>query len=192
MKIFATTLALAALLLGLAPSLARAGEDTPVVQMETSQGMVLLALDAKAAPATVANFLAYVDKGLFNGTIFHRVIPGFMIQGGGFDMAMLRRDTLPPIRLETSGGLANKRGTVAMARTSDPNSATGQFFINLVDNPFLDPRSGEPGYAVFGKVLRGMEVVDAIARVKTETRGGMQNVPATPVAITRMTRYQGQ
>lgn len=192
MKIFATTLALAALLLGLAPSPARAAEDTPVVQMETSQGMVLLALDAKAAPATVANFLAYVDKGLFNGTIFHRVIPGFMIQGGGFDMAMLRRDTLPPIRLETSGGLTNKRGTVAMARTSDPNSATGQFFINLVDNPFLDPRSGEPGYAVFGKVLRGMDVVDAIARVKTETRGGMQNVPAAPVAITRMTRYQGQ
>jgi peptidyl-prolyl cis-trans isomerase A (cyclophilin A) len=190
MRMFAKTLALVALLLAFAATPARAADT--VVQMDTTLGTVLLALDAKAAPATVANFLAYVDKGFFTGTLFHRVIPGFMVQGGGFDTNMLRKDTLPPIKLETGAGLENKRGTLAMARTNDPNSATSQFFINLVDNAFLNPGPGNPGYAVFGKVMRGMEVVDAIAKVKTETRGGMKDVPATPVVITRMARYQGQ
>lgn len=192
MRMFAKTLALAALLLALAATSLRAAEDTPVVRMDTSLGTVLLALDAKAAPATVANFLAYVDKGFFNGTIFHRVIPGFMVQGGGYEQSMLHKTGLPPIKLETAAGLPNDRGAIAMARTSDPNSATSQFFINVVDNAFLNPGPGNPGYAVFGKVLRGMEVVDAIAKVKTETRGGMKDVPVTPVVITKMSRYQAQ
>jgi peptidyl-prolyl cis-trans isomerase A (cyclophilin A) len=192
MRMFAKTLALAALFVTLAAAPLRAAEDSPVVKMDTSLGSVLLVLDAKAAPATVANFLAYVDKGHFNGTIFHRVIPGFMVQGGGFEQSMLQKPTLPPIKLETAGGLANARGTLAMARTSDPDSATSQFFINLVDNAFLNPGPGNAGYAVFGKVLRGMEVVDAIAKVKTESRGGMKDVPSTPVVITRMARYQAQ
>lgn len=192
MRMFAKTLALAALLLALAATSLRAAEDTPVVRMDTSLGAVLLVLDAKAAPATVANFLAYVDKGFFNGTIFHRVIPGFMVQGGGYEQSMLHKTGLPPIKLETAAGLPNDRGAIAMARTSDPNSATSQFFINVVDNAFLNPGPGNPGYAVFGKVLRGMEVVDAIAKVKTETRGGMKDVPVTPVVITKMSRYQAQ
>lgn len=192
MRMFAKTLALAALLLAFAATSLHAAEDTPVVRMDTSLGTVLLALDAKAAPATVANFLAYVDKGFFNGTVFHRVIPGFMVQGGGYEQSMLHKTGMPPIKLETAAGLPNDRGTVAMARTSDPDSATSQFFINLVDNAFLNPGPGNPGYAVFGKVLRGMEVVDAIAKVKTETRGGMKDVPVTPVVITKMSRYQAQ
>lgn len=192
MRMFAKTLALAALFLTLAAAPLRAAEDSPVVKMDTSLGSVLLVLDAKAAPATVANFLAYVDKGFFDGTIFHRVIPGFMVQGGGYEQSMLHKPGLPPIKLETAGGLANTRGTLAMARTSDPDSATSQFFVNLVDNAFLNPSPGNPGYAVFGKVLRGMEVVDAIAKVKTESRGGMKDVPSTPVVITRMARYQAQ
>jgi len=192
MRMFAKTLALAALFLVLAATSLRAAEDTPVVRMDTSLGTVLLALDAKAAPATVANFLAYVDKGFFNGTIFHRVIPGFMVQGGGFEQSMLQKAGMPPIKLETAAGLANDRGAIAMARTSDPDSATCQFFINVVDNAFLNPSPGNPGYAVFGKVLRGMDVVDAIAKVKTGTRGGMKDVPATPVVITRMSRYAAQ
>ncbi|MEW5774564.1 MAG: peptidylprolyl isomerase [Thermodesulfobacteriota bacterium] len=189
---FAKTLALAALLLALAASPLRAAEDSPVVRMDTSLGTVLLVLDAKAAPATVANFLAYVDQGFFNGAIFHRVIPGFMVQGGGYEQSMARKNTLPPIKLETAAGLENKRGTLAMARTNDPDSATSQFFINLVDNAFLNPGPGNPGYAVFGKVLRGMEVVDAMAKVKTEIRGGMKDVPSVPVVITRMARHTDQ
>jgi len=192
MRTIARTLTLAALLLTLAATPLRAADNNPVVKMDTSLGSVLLVLDAKAAPVTVANFLAYVDKGNYNGTIFHRVINGFMIQGGGFDQTLLQRPSLPPIKLETSGGLENRRGTLAMARTSDPNSATSQFFINLVDNAFLNPSPGNPGYAVFGKVLRGMEVVDAIAKVKTGSRGGMKDVPVTPVVITGMSRYQAQ
>ena len=193
MRIFAKPLALLAvlaLLLTLAATPARAADT--MVQMDTTLGTVLLALDAKAAPNTVANFLAYVDKGLYTGTVFHRVISGFMVQGGGYDQNLLHRDALPPIKLETAAGLENKRGALAMARTNDPNSATSQFFINLVDNAFLNPSPGNPGYAVFGKVMRGMEVVDAIAKVKTETRGGMKDVPVTPVVITKMSRYQGQ
>lgn len=192
MRALAKTLALALLLLTLAATPLSAAEDSPVVAMDTSLGTMLLVLDAKAAPATVANFLAYVDKGFFNGTVFHRVIPGFMIQGGGFEQSMLQKPALPPIRLETAAGLPNLRGTLAMARTADPHSATSQFFINLVDNAFLNPGPGNAGYAVFGRVLRGMEVADAIAKVKTESRGGMKDVPSAPVVITRMARHQAQ
>ena len=155
------------------------------VRLDTSAGAIVVALDAAKAPKTVANFLQYVRDGHYDGTVFHRVIPGFMIQGGGFSPALQEKATRAPIALESRNGLANRRGTLAMARTAVPESATAQFFVNLADNAFLDQpraRDGE-GYAVFGHVVRGMDVVDKIAAVPTQAVGPHQNVPVTPVII---------
>lgn len=157
--------------------------DSTKVVLTTSLGDITIALFDRKSPITVKNFLAYVDSGFFAGTVFHRVIPGFMIQGGGYTADLERRPTYPPIVNESNNGVKNWRGTLAMARTSDPNSAASQFFINLVDNRNLDYRPGGPGYAVFGMVIEGMEVVDSIARVPTETREVFQNVPKQPVVI---------
>ncbi|ANF58854.1 peptidylprolyl isomerase [Halotalea alkalilenta] len=154
------------------------------VALETSRGVIEVELDAEHAPATVENFLSYVDQGFYTGTLFHRVIPGFMIQGGGFDGDFAQKPTQAPVRNESGNGLANRRGTIAMARTANPDSATSQFFINLVDNANLDGAAGRPGYTVFGRVVSGMEVVDAIAQVPTTRRGPHTDVPATPIEIT--------
>jgi cyclophilin family peptidyl-prolyl cis-trans isomerase len=161
------------------------GAANPQVTLETTHGTIVIELDAAKAPVTVGNFLDYVKGGFFDGTIFHRVIPGFMIQGGGFTASMEQKPTREPIVNESANGLVNKRGTVAMARTPDPNSATAQFFINLKDNAFLDKAKAQDGYGycVFGKVVKGMSVVDAIAAVKTGTMGGFQDVPTQPVVI---------
>ncbi len=156
------------------------------VKLETSLGDIVIALDAKAAPATVANFLGYVDSGFYDGTIFHRVIPGFMAQGGGYDDSMKERPTRPPIKNEAENGLKNDRGTIAMARTNDPNSATAQFFINLVNNGFLNHTANTDqgwGYCVFGKVIKGMDVVDSIAKTPTGRKGPFSDVPVTPIVI---------
>jgi len=153
-------------------------------------GTITLELDDAKAPATVANFVQYAKDGHYDGTIFHRVIDGFMVQGGGFTRDMNQKKTREPVRNEAMNGLKNKRGTIAMARTMVVDSATSQFFINLVDNDFLDFQSPTPqgfGYAVFGKVVSGMEVVDAIAKVKTGSAGPHQNVPETPVVIRKVT-----
>jgi cyclophilin family peptidyl-prolyl cis-trans isomerase len=155
-----------------------------VVKLETSMGNIVIELDEQAAPVTVKNFLGYVEAGFYDGTIFHRVIPGFMIQGGGLTNQMVEKKTRNPIINEAKNGLSNLRGTIAMARTNDPNSATCQFFINHNDNEFLNYiDENKAGYAVFGKVTEGMEVVDAIAAVKTTTRKGKENVPVEPVII---------
>ena len=157
----------------------------PRVAFETSQGRIVIELAPKEAPKSVDNFLAYVKAGHYDGTVFHRVIPTFMIQGGGFGADLTERATRAPIPLESRNGLKNERGAVAMARRSDPNSATAQFFINVVDNPRLDyPSFDGNGYAVFGKVVEGMDVVDKIKDVPTGNRGPHQNVPLTPVTIT--------
>jgi len=156
--------------------------DTIVV-LVTTMGNIEIALATKAAPVTTENFLSYVEADYFDGTIFHRVIPGFMIQGGGFTPNGTEKTTGDPIVLESDNGLKNKRGTIAMARTSDPNSATSQFFINLVDNAFLDKSPGNDGYAVFGEVVEGMDVVDAIEGVKTSTNGMFEDWPEEDVVI---------
>ena len=155
------------------------------VLLDTSMGQIVIALDAAKAPKSVANFLEYVKSGHYDGTIFHRVIPDFMIQGGGFDASMNQKPTRAPIPLESKNGLSNVRGSVAMARTSVPDSATAQFFINIKDNAFLDAAkaSDGAGYAVFGKVVSGMDVVDKIWAQPTTTKGSYQNVPVTPVVI---------
>ena len=163
----------------------------PVVVMETSEGSVMLLLDEAKAPNTVANFLKYVDAGFYDGTVFHRVIDGFMIQGGAFDSNMLQKPSGPPIENEAYNGLENRRGTIAMARTMDPHSASSQFFINHKDNAFLNFTGKNPqgwGYAVFGRVIRGMDVVDRIAKTPTGIRGGMKDVPVTPVVVKRAYR----
>lgn len=157
--------------------------NTQVI-FSTNRGDITIELYADKAPITVKNFLAYVDDGFFNGTIFHRVIPNFMIQGGGFTKDMQQKPTKPPIKNEADNGLRNSRGTLAMARTQVVDSATGQFFINLADNGFLDNGVRDFGYAVFGKVVGGMDVVDKIAAVQTTTKGGHQNVPVEPVVVT--------
>ena len=151
--------------------------------LETSMGMIEIELFDKEAPVTAKNFLAYADAGFFDGTIFHRVIPNFMIQGGGFTPDLRQKRGRAPIQNEAKNGLKNERGTLAMARTSDINSATSQFFINLSNNTFLDHGARDFGYAVFGRVTRGMDVVDRIAGVATDTQGGHQNVPVEPVEI---------
>ncbi len=152
--------------------------------MKTSKGEIQIELNSEKAPITVENFLQYVRDGFFSGTIFHRVIPGFMIQGGGMTADMRQKRTRSAIKIESSNGLKNDRGTIAMARTNDPNSATSQFFINVNDNDFLNYRdAGNPGYAVFGKVVRGMDVVDAIVEVPTRTVQYHENVPEEPVTI---------
>jgi cyclophilin family peptidyl-prolyl cis-trans isomerase len=157
--------------------------------IETSMGTITVELDDAKAPVTVTNFIEYVKSGHYDGTIFHRVIDGFMIQGGGFTKDMNQKETRAPIKNEAANGLKNARGTLAMARTMVVDSATSQFFINLVDNDFLDYRGPDPrmfGYAVFGKVTDGMEVVDRIAKVKTGFAGPHQNVPEEPVIIRKV------
>ncbi len=163
------------------------------VVLDTSKGQIVLELFADKAPVTVSNFLDYVDAKFYDGTIFHRVIPDFMIQGGGFTPAMKQKPTKDPIKNEADNGLENQRGTIAMARTGDPHSATGQFFINSVNNDFLNFKSRTPqgwGYAVFGKVVEGIEVVDTISAVKTKTQGMYQDVPAEPVVINSARRLE--
>ncbi len=161
--------------------------DTPTkVKLTTSLGAVVIQLNAEKAPISTANFLKYVNEGFYNGTIFHRVIKDFMAQGGGFDTSFNQKATHEPIKNEADNGLANKRGTIAMARTSDPNSATAQFFINYKDNSFLNHTSPTPngwGYAVFGEVVEGMDVVDAMANQPTGNRGPHQDVPKTDIVI---------
>ena len=167
--------------------------DYPRVVLDTSKGKIVLELYADKAPKTVENFLAYLDAEFYDGTIFHRVIPGFMVQGGGFTADMKQKDTRPPIDNEADNGLRNERGTIAMARTSDPHSATAQFFINTVNNDFLNHRNKSSqgwGYAVFGRVTEGMAVVDAISQVKTDTRGPFRNVPTEAVMIKKATQLQ--
>ncbi len=157
------------------------------VKLQTTKGTIVLELDDEKAPETVQNFIDYVKSGHYDGTIFHRVIDGFMVQGGGFTKDMNQKETRAPIRNEAANGLRNKRGTIAMARTMVVDSATSQFFINLVDNDFLDftaPTTQGYGYAVFGKVTDGMDVVDAIAKVKTGYHGPHQNVPEETIEIT--------
>ena len=177
----------AAGLVTLACATAMAQDKAPAgvrVLLATSAGDITLQLDAERAPKSVANFLDYVKAGHYNGTVFHRVIDGFMIQGGGFTPDMAQKPTRAPIALEARNGLKNERGTIAMARTSAPDSATSQFFINVVDNPRLDyPNPDGNGYAVFGKVVAGMDVVDKIRAVETTTVGGRPNVPVKPVLI---------
>ena len=158
--------------------------------IETSKGTITLELDEKKAPATVGNFAEYAKSGFYDGTIFHRVIDGFMIQGGGFTRDLNQKETRGPIAIESMNGLRNERGTIAMARTMNPNSATSQFFINLVDNAFLDftaPTVHGYGYAVFGRVTDGLDVVDAIAKVRTGSVGPHENVPADAVVIKKVT-----
>ncbi len=165
-------------------ALAFSVQAAPTVELQTGQGVITIEFDAAKAPKTVENFLKYAKDGHYNGTIFHRVIPGFMIQGGGFDKEMKEKPTGAPLINEGKNGLKNLRGTIAMARRADPNSATAQFFINHKDNPSLDyPQPDGAGYAVFGKVTKGIEVVDKIAQVPTGNRGMHQNVPVTPVVI---------
>ena len=163
---------------------------TKTVEMVTSAGTLRIELDDAKAPVTVANFLAYVAKGHYDDTVFHRVIPGFMIQGGGFAPGMRQKSTDAPIANEANNGLKNAKYTLAMARTSAPHSATAQFFINAKDNGFLDFKSESPqgwGYAVFGKVVAGTEVVDAIEKVKTGRKGFHDDVPLEDVIITQAT-----
>ena len=165
----------------------------PRVRLETNKGVIVLELEPEKAPVTVKNFLQYVREGFFDGTIFHRVIPNFMIQGGGFTATMEKKPTHPPIKNEAGNGLHNLRGTIAMARTSQVDSANSQFFINVVDNPYLDHKDSSPrgyGYCVFGKVIEGMDVVDAIAKVKTGVSHHMRDVPVEPVIIEHATVVQ--
>ena len=167
--------------------------DNPRVEMDTTKGKIILELAADKAPKTVENFLTYVDAGFYNDTIFHRVIPDFMIQGGGFTADMMKKETRAPIENEADNRLRNERGTIAMARTPNPHSATAQFFINTKNNEFLNYKGKSPqgwGYAVFGRVVEGMTVVDAISGVKTGTRGRFRDVPADPVVIRKAVRLK--
>lgn len=153
------------------------------VVMNTNKGSIEIELYKDKAPISVKNFEQYVKSNFYSGTIFHRVIPGFMIQGGGMNKDMSEKPNRPPIENESYNGLSNNRGTLAMARTNDPNSAASQFFINLTDNQYLDKALGNAGYAVFGKVVKGMDVVDEISKVPTATSGMHQNVPVKPIEI---------
>lgn len=171
-------------------STSKQGADMVTVTMETNKGVITLELDREKAPDSVENFVTYAKSGHYDGTIFHRVIPGFMIQGGGFDTSMQQKDTNPPIKNEAANGLKNDKGTVAMARTNVPDSATSQFFINVKDNDFLNHTSPTPqgwGYAVFGKVTDGMDVVESIENVSTANKGGQQDVPVSEVIIEKVT-----
>ena len=161
-----------------------------MVRFETSHGGFTIELYQEDAPQTVENFLRYVDDGFFDGTIFHRIVPGFVIQGGGFTEDMSQKRTHPSIKNEADNGLKNTRGTLSMARTNDVNSATSQFFVNLKDNEFLDHTRGNFGYAVFGRVSEGMDVVDKIAAVKTGRRHGHDDVPLEAVTMTRVHRAE--
>jgi cyclophilin family peptidyl-prolyl cis-trans isomerase len=188
-------LALALVLAQAAPAAPPAAEPPPkpvpagpvvaldVAQGRTALGTITIALNQEKAPISVRNFLAYLRAGHYDGTIFHRVIPGFMAQGGGFTIELEEKPTRPPIRNEAKNGLRNSRGTVAMARTGDPDSATSQFYVNVRDNHRLDFGIGGAGYAVFGEVIEGMDVVDRIATVPTTSRGPHQNIPQVAVVI---------
>jgi cyclophilin family peptidyl-prolyl cis-trans isomerase len=184
---------LISIMMMLAVAFAAIAGDNPRVEMDTTKGKIILELYADKAPKTVKNFLAYVDAGFYDGTIYHRVIPNFMIQGGGFTADMKQKKTQAPIDNEADNGLRNERGTIAMARTSNPHSATAQFFINTKNNDFLNHKGKSPqgwGYAVFGRVAEGMDVVDAISKVKTGARGPFRDVPSDPVVITRVKRLK--
>jgi cyclophilin family peptidyl-prolyl cis-trans isomerase len=160
------------------------------VRFQTSRGDFTIELDEAAAPISVENFLRYVDEKFFDGTVFHRVIPGFMIQGGGLTAELTQKRTHAPIENEAANGLKNKRGTLAMARTNDVHSATAQFFVNLVDNDFLDHKPGNYGYAVFGRVTEGMDVIDEIAAVRTGRRKGHDDVPVEDVSVLSARRVE--
>ncbi len=190
MKTLASALVLLPLLAAFTVS---AQSPNPRVAVRTSMGTFTIELHEKEAPGTVRNFLAYVDEGFYAGTIFHRVIEGFMIQGGGLDREMNRKKTRDPIANEAMNKLKNRVGTVAMARTSAPNSATSQFFVNVADNGMLDYRDTSAegiGYCVFGKVVEGMDVVEKIKAVPTGMKNGMRDVPTTPVVIESITRVK--
>jgi cyclophilin family peptidyl-prolyl cis-trans isomerase len=166
------------------------GSKNPMVLIQTSLGDITVELDEAKAPISSKNFLEYVESKHYDGTIFHRVIKGFMIQGGGFDQNMKQKPTKPPIKNEAGNGLKNLKGTIAMARTNVVDSATAQFFINAVDNAFLDHKNETPtgfGYAVFGKVTKGIDIVEKIEKVATTSRGGMSDVPVEPVVIKSVT-----
>lgn len=161
----------------------------PQIKLETTEGTIVLELDGRRAPITVRNFLDLVDSGYFDGTVFHRVIPNFMIQGGGYTADLKPKESGEPIANESGNGLPNMRGTIAMARTSDPHSATAQFFINVNDNDSLNPQPDRWGYAVFGYVIEGMEVADKIANVRTGPGGQFsRDVPVVPIVLTRASR----
>ncbi|GAA4649205.1 peptidylprolyl isomerase [Kistimonas scapharcae] len=164
--------------------------DNVVVDINTSQGTITLNLDKKHSPETVRNFLQYANEGFYDGTIFHRVIANFMIQGGGMTPDMDRKQTHQPIRNESGNGLTNRRGTIAMARTNNPDSATSQFFINLVDNNYLDGSQSQPGYTVFGEVIDGMNVVEKIGKTRTTRKGPHADVPSETITITSVTVRQ--
>ena len=158
-------------------------EKNPVVEFKTNMGDLHIELYPKEAPITVKNFLEYVGNGFYNGTVFHRTIPNFMIQGGGFTSDLTKKPTQAPIKNESEKTPPNSRGTIAMARTNVPDSATAQFFINVVDNPYLNHKPGRPGYAVFGKVIKGMDIADKIANGATKRKGMMANLPVEEVVI---------
>jgi cyclophilin family peptidyl-prolyl cis-trans isomerase len=162
-----------------------------VIKFQTSLGSFTIQLAEEDAPVTCANFLKYVDEGFYTGTTFHRVIPGFMIQGGGMTADMKQKKTNPPIQNEAKNGLKNRRGSLSMARTDDVNSATSQFFVNVADNAFLDHRPGSYGYAVFAHVVAGMDVVDQIVAVRTGRKGPHDDVPLEPVVIESVSRVEG-
>ncbi len=186
-----------AIIVGLAPATgftqdnpANKGANMVTVTMETSKGVITLELDADKAPESVANFVAYAKAGHYDGTIFHRVIPNFMIQGGGFDTDMQQKPTNPPVKNEANNGLKNDKGTIAMARTNIPDSATSQFFINMKDNDFLNHTAPTPqgwGYTVFGRVTGGMDVAESIEKVQTANKDGHQDVPVDDVIIEKVT-----
>ena len=188
---------LIAVALSIAASTAIAADKVPAhpyVEIETSEGRIILELDGRQAPITVAHFLKLVDSGFYDGTIFHRVIPGFMAQGGGHTPDLTLKETDAVIPNESGNGLSNVRGTIAMARTANPHSANSQFFINVTDNVRLDPQKsgarGTWGYTVFGQVIEGMEVVDKIVAVKTGSQGPFaKDVPQVPIIISKMSRY---
>ena len=182
----------ASALLAMSPTWA--ASSNPQVEIQTNMGNIVVELNAKAAPQTVANFMNYVKSGFYKNTIFHRVIPGFMIQGGGFVSGLEEKDTNAPIALESKNGLTNQRGTIAMARTMDPNSATSQFFINVANNNFLNADQAQDGhgYAVFGKVISGMETVDKIASVKTHSVRYYDDVPIRDVVIKNISILKGK
>lgn len=178
MKLFYPLVALGALLMS-----ASANAANPVVEMKTNHGTIEIELFEDKSPVTVKNFLSYVDDKHYDGLVFHRVIANFMIQGGGFDKDLKEKRGKAPIKNEASNGIKNERGTIAMARTNDPDSATSQFFINVKDNAFLNKSDGNPGYCAFGRVIKGMDVVDKIKAVPTGFKKGMGNVPTTDVVI---------
>jgi cyclophilin family peptidyl-prolyl cis-trans isomerase len=188
---------LIALILGIAAPFVLADDNVPphpYIEIVTSEGTIILELDGKQAPLTVGHFLALVDAGFYDGTIFHRVIPGFMAQGGGFTPGLKLKEDEQTIPNESGNGLSNSRGTIAMARTGDPHSANSQFFINVADNSRLDPSKkvggGSWGYTVFGSVIQGMEVVDKIVAVQTGPQGEFaSDVPVVPIVIKEMSRY---